>query len=1067
MNRISLEKYSWSFLLFFVAFLFIGVSSARATTYYVDATAGVDSNSGTSTAAAWKTTAKVVGASFAAGDNILFKRGESWAGYITVNASGASGTPITFGAYGTGALPLIDGTTYSNTFSVGNHSYITVDSLNLAATSSSNALFNVGVGDGIILSNSTLSGSGNNAIRTSNAELTVTNCNITATVTYAISSSGTNAKARVITNNNISSVYSSTLIDNGDIGNFSLTNNIITVASGTPGSVIKSNYGPGAGGSLNISGNTINLNTVINVSASTGVIMTTSGQHALTIDNNIINSTSTAQTGNIIYIKDQANALVSNNTITTMATSTLYSTVRIAASANINMGTVTVTGNTLYSHSLSNYVLYIGEDAAPAAGVANMIDGAVVTHNKIYGGKYYNRSATSTVHGFLYGYNKRAIIRYNYFNASVYVAVKGEDDWGYLGDIAYNIFDNNDQIESFMFKGQRNIYMHNNTFYINPAYSSLQGHIYLNINSVNYATGIRFKYNILVGGGKISMDTGSASGFVSDHNIYWTSPANNINFSIGTTTYNTLSSWQAAGYDANSTWVDPKLIDPVHANFGIQSDSPAINNGVDTGVNLDYAGNAVPQGSTPDQGAYEFLIPASPTALEQYKTNGTTVVSHGSSTNEVGVAMKFSMNASNASDILTPQVEVQETGTAFTNSPTATGTSLIYSGSPVLGVVNVSGLADSKSYHWQARVANPAGYSAWVPLNVLGNTDFSVVLPDTTPPNISLVAASLPTQSTTTITWTTNENSDSLVDYGPSAAYGSSTTLDTNLVTAHSVALSGLTSNTSYHFRVTSKDASNNIATSSDQLFTTAAPVITPDPVSPILSSAYIPAPLGIGLGSTDKTISLGKSGDLGQITAQGLNYLTYINTNASFNIVASATSLPENHHLTIDNLDLFSNIIKFTIYSQPKSLSLKLGDITQVDVDGDKINDLEIKFTNLLTNRAELTIKALAPTSSSSTLQPETQKTKPAPIIATKVPTFKRNLQLGLIGVDVKELQSYLNNKKFLVAKVGPGSIGQETNLFGPATRSALIKFQAANKITPALGYFGPATRKFIEKIN
>src|SRR5205085_10116563 len=46
---------------------------------------------------------------------------------------------------------------------------------------------------------------------------------------------------------------------------------------------------------------------------------------------------------------------------------------------------------------------------------------------------------------------------------------------------------------------------------------------------------------------------------------------------------------------------------------------------------------------------------------------------------------------------------------------------------------------------------------------------------DTTAPVISAVAASGVTASAATIGWTTNEASDSQVDYGPTTAYGSST----------------------------------------------------------------------------------------------------------------------------------------------------------------------------------------------------------------------------------------------------------------------------------------------------
>ncbi|HEY3061387.1 MAG TPA: PQQ-dependent sugar dehydrogenase, partial [Chloroflexota bacterium] len=95
--------------------------------------------------------------------------------------------------------------------------------------------------------------------------------------------------------------------------------------------------------------------------------------------------------------------------------------------------------------------------------------------------------------------------------------------------------------------------------------------------------------------------------------------------------------------------------------------------------------------------------------------------------------------------------------------------------------------------------------------------------PDTTPPQLSAIASAPPTDSGTTVTWTTDEPADSQVDYGTTASYGASTTLDTNRVTSHSVALSGLQASTLYHYRVRSRDGSGNLATSGDFTFTTAA----------------------------------------------------------------------------------------------------------------------------------------------------------------------------------------------------------------------------------------------------
>jgi hypothetical protein len=84
-------------------------TTASATTYYVDATAGDDTKDGQTTSTSWKTIAKVNGSSFSPGDQILFKRGEVWRESLVPPSSGSSGNPIRFDAYGTGDAPTITG----------------------------------------------------------------------------------------------------------------------------------------------------------------------------------------------------------------------------------------------------------------------------------------------------------------------------------------------------------------------------------------------------------------------------------------------------------------------------------------------------------------------------------------------------------------------------------------------------------------------------------------------------------------------------------------------------------------------------------------------------------------------------------------------------------------------------------------------------------------------------------------------------------------------------------------------------------------------------------------------
>lgn len=88
----------------------LSVSPALAATYYVSA-AGSDSAAGTSEGTAWQSIDKLnmMAGTLHAGDSVLFRRGDTFYGSIAVSVSGVDGSPITYGAYGTGAQPIISG----------------------------------------------------------------------------------------------------------------------------------------------------------------------------------------------------------------------------------------------------------------------------------------------------------------------------------------------------------------------------------------------------------------------------------------------------------------------------------------------------------------------------------------------------------------------------------------------------------------------------------------------------------------------------------------------------------------------------------------------------------------------------------------------------------------------------------------------------------------------------------------------------------------------------------------------------------------------------------------------
>ena len=110
-----------------------------------------------------------------------------------------------------------------------------------------------------------------------------------------------------------------------------------------------------------------------------------------------------------------------------------------------------------------------------------------------------------------------------------------------------------------------------------------------------------------------------------------------------------------------------------------------------------------------------------------------------------------------------------------------------------------------------------------IPATPLANTATSTPPADTTAPVISNVQTTNITSSAATITWTTDESSDGTVEYGLTTSYGG-IVASSSLATSRSVTVSGLQSNTTYHYRVISKDAAGNTMTSGDQTFITLAP---------------------------------------------------------------------------------------------------------------------------------------------------------------------------------------------------------------------------------------------------
>ncbi len=167
----------------------------------------------------------------------------------------------------------------------------------------------------------------------------------------------------------------------------------------------------------------------------------------------------------------------------------------------------------------------------------------------------------------------------------------------------------------------------------------------------------------------------------------------------------------------------------------------------------------------------------------------------------------------------------------FTPTPTSVMTIITNTGaSPISGTF--TGLAEG------ATVASTSNTGTTFTISYIGGSGNDVTLTGVTiatdfvAPTITSVATSAITGNSATVTWTTNETSTSQVEYGLTTTYGSQTTLAATLVTSHTQALSGLSGATTYHYRVYSRDAAGNLATSADATFSTTA-----DTVAPVISA--------------------------------------------------------------------------------------------------------------------------------------------------------------------------------------------------------------------------------------
>jgi hypothetical protein len=159
-------------------------------------------------------------------------------------------------------------------------------------------------------------------------------------------------------------------------------------------------------------------------------------------------------------------------------------------------------------------------------------------------------------------------------------------------EVYYNIFKSNAagvNVGSYLSKAK----VYNNVFYdnrqgITASYADLT--IYNNIFYLTHKGDVAINNNV--------------DKMISDHNIFY--PEQKGFITIASKSYQSLNEYQKdMGLDLNSFTKDPMFQDMYNENFSISSMSPAIDAGINVGLDFDYLGVAVPTGGAPDIGLIE------------------------------------------------------------------------------------------------------------------------------------------------------------------------------------------------------------------------------------------------------------------------------------------------------------------------------------------------------------------------------------------------------------------------------------------------------------------------------
>ncbi|HEX9757357.1 MAG TPA: fibronectin type III domain-containing protein [Nitrospiria bacterium] len=302
-------------------------------------------------------------------------------------------------------------------------------------------------------------------------------------------------------------------------------------------------------------------------------------------------------------------------------------------------------------------------------------------------------------------------------------------------------------------------------------------------------------------------------------------------------------------------------------------------------------------------GTYYFAITAYDTSLNE--SGFSLEVSHLISDNAPPVISSIAVpSISNSNAVITWTTNESATSQVDYGTTTSYGSSSALNLNPVTNHSRtLNNLDPSTTYHYRVVSEDASGNIAIS----ADNTFTTSATPDTTAPVLSNIFSSNIGSNSAVITWNSDENATSQVEFGSTTSYGSTSALNSNLTTNHSRTLNGLSSSVTYHYRVKSIDAAGNTALSGDQIFsTTTAPDTTAPVISNISSSGLTTSSLIITW-TTDEAatsqVEYGTSSNYGLSTS----IISTLLTNHSHIL----TGLQPNttYHFRVKNADASGNI--------------------------------------------------------------------------------------------------------------------------------------------------------------